>query len=98
MRHFGGNWGFPVRVRRSMLRGIGSSGLNKIQESGVRRRAELFYQHLDALQVVRRQVRGEFLAEKSEPCGGHGAASDSLYRTGSIRPVAGTDADAAPIP
>jgi Transposase IS116/IS110/IS902 family len=29
----------------------------------VRRRAELFYQHLDGLQVLRRQVRGEFLAE-----------------------------------
>jgi transposase len=37
--------------------------LNKIAEAGVRRRAELFYQHLDALQVLRRQVRGEFLAE-----------------------------------
>jgi len=29
----------------------------------VRRRAELFYQHLEGLQVLRRQVRGEFLAE-----------------------------------
>ena len=32
----------------------------KINEAGVRRRAELFYQQLDALQVLRRTVRGEF--------------------------------------
>jgi transposase len=37
--------------------------LNKIPQVGVRRRAELFYQHLDGLQVLRRKVRGEFLAE-----------------------------------
>jgi transposase len=37
--------------------------LNKIPQAGVRRRAELFYQHLDGLQVLRRTVRGEFLTE-----------------------------------
>ena len=37
--------------------------LNKIAHADVRRRAELFYQHLDGLLVLRRQVRGEFLAE-----------------------------------
>jgi transposase len=37
--------------------------LDKIAQAGVRRRAELFYQHLDGLQVLRRKVRGEFLAE-----------------------------------
>ena len=37
--------------------------LNRITQAGVRRRAELFYQHLDGLQVLRRKVRGEFLAE-----------------------------------
>jgi transposase len=37
--------------------------LNKIAHAGVRRRTELFYQHLDGLQLLRRQVRGEFLAE-----------------------------------
>jgi transposase len=37
--------------------------LNQITQAGVRRRAELFYQHLDGLQVLRRKVRGEFLAE-----------------------------------
>jgi transposase len=37
--------------------------LNKIGQAGVRRRAELFYQHLDGLQVLRCNVRREFLAE-----------------------------------
>jgi transposase len=37
--------------------------LNKITQAGVRRRAELFYAHLDGLQILRRQVRREFLAE-----------------------------------
>jgi transposase len=43
--------------------------LNKIAHVGVRRRAELFYQQLDGLQVLRRQARGEFLAESRK----HGA-------------------------
>ena len=37
--------------------------LNKISQAGVRRRAELFYQHLDGLQILRRNARREFLAE-----------------------------------
>jgi transposase len=37
--------------------------LNKIPHVGVRRRAELFYQQLDGLRVLRREVRGELLAE-----------------------------------
>lgn len=37
--------------------------LKKIPQVGVRQRAELFYQHLDGLQVLRRQVRREFLVE-----------------------------------
>jgi transposase len=37
--------------------------LHKIRQAGVRRRAELMYQHLDGLQALRRQARGEFLAE-----------------------------------
>src|SRR5579859_7155182 len=37
--------------------------LEKIQETGVRRRAELFYQQLDALRDLRHTVRGELLVE-----------------------------------
>jgi transposase len=37
--------------------------LSKIGEAGVRRRAELYYQQLDALRLVRQQARKELLAE-----------------------------------
>src|SRR5213594_996812 len=37
--------------------------LSKIPQAGVRRRAELLYQQLDGLQILRRNVRPEFLAE-----------------------------------
>ena len=37
--------------------------LSKIREAGVRRRAELFYQQLDGLQVLRQQARRDLLAE-----------------------------------
>src|ERR1700682_2960332 len=37
--------------------------LSKIPEAGVRRRAEHFYEQLDALQGLRKQVRRDLLAE-----------------------------------
>ena len=37
--------------------------LNKIGEAGVRRRAEFFYQQLDALRELRQEVRKDLLAE-----------------------------------
>ena len=37
--------------------------LSKITEAGVRRRAEHFYQQLDALQPLRKEVRRDLLAE-----------------------------------
>jgi transposase len=40
-----------------------SKWLSKIPEAGVRRRAEHFYQQLDALQPLRKEVRRDLLAE-----------------------------------
>jgi transposase len=40
--------------------------LGKITESGVRRRAEFYYQQLDAQRTVRKQVRRELLAESKK--------------------------------
>src|SRR6202051_4437584 len=40
-----------------------SEWLAKISEAGVRRRAEFYYQQLDALQALRQQVRRDLLAE-----------------------------------
>lgn len=46
-----------------------SEWLNKITEAGVRRRAELLYQQLDALQDLRQQARRDLLTESRK----HGA-------------------------
>src|SRR3984893_16113808 len=46
-----------------------SEWLNKIGEAGVRRRAEFFYQQLDALRALRQAVRRDLLAESRK----HGA-------------------------
>jgi len=43
-----------------------SSWLEKIEEPGVRRRAEFYYQPLDGLRLVRREVRGALLAESGK--------------------------------
>ena len=57
------SWGIPCGGTRVYAPRDREQWLNKIAHAGVRRRAELFYQHLDGLQVLRRQVRSEFLAE-----------------------------------
>jgi transposase len=57
------SWGIPCGGTRVYAPRDREQWLNKIGHAGVRRRAELFYQHLDGLQVLRRQVRGEFLVE-----------------------------------
>jgi len=57
------SWGIACGGTRIYHLRYREEWLNKISQAGVRRRAELFYQHLDGLQVLRRQVRREFLAE-----------------------------------
>src|SRR5260221_9066570 len=56
--------------------------LGKITEAGVRRRAELYYQQLDALRALRQQVRRELLAES-----GKHQASKLLCQIPSIGPI-----------
>ena len=55
-------WGIPCAGKQVYAPRYREQWLSKIAQAGVRR-AELFYQHLDGLQVLRRKVRGEFLAE-----------------------------------
>src|ERR1700686_1035252 len=59
-----------------------SEWLGKITEAGVRRRAEFFYQQLDALRGLRQQVRRELLAES-----GKHKASKLLCQIPSIGPI-----------
>src|SRR5229473_5300323 len=56
--------------------------LSKIPQAGVRRRAELLYQQLDGLQILRRNVRPEFLAESRKH-----KASKLLRQIPSIGPI-----------
>jgi len=69
------SWGIPCAGTRGHAPSDREHWLNKIAHAGVRRRAELFYQHLDGLQILRRQVRGEFLAESRKHKAVKGASS-----------------------
>jgi transposase len=56
-------WAIPCAGTQVYAPHYRSEWLAKIHEAGVRRRAELYYQQLDALRLVRQQVRKELLAE-----------------------------------
>ena len=57
------SWGIACAGTKVYAPRYREQWLDKIAQAGVRRRAELFYQYLDGLQVLRRKVRGELLAE-----------------------------------
>jgi transposase len=57
------SWAIPCAGTQVYAPRYRSEWLSKITEPGVRRRAELYYQQLDALRVVRQQARKELLAE-----------------------------------
>jgi transposase len=57
------SWGIPCAGKQVYAEGYRGEWLGKIQEAGVRRRAELYYQQFDALRTLRQQVRRELLAE-----------------------------------
>src|SRR6202140_3189849 len=56
-------WGIPCGGTQVYAPRYREEWLNKLPQSGVRRRAELLYQQLDGLQALRRNLRPEFLAE-----------------------------------
>ena len=56
-------WGIPCAGTQVYAPRHRSEWLGKITEAGVRRRAELYYQQLDALQALRQQVRRDLLTE-----------------------------------
>jgi hypothetical protein len=56
----------PDALRRSAGVIFSSAARRKINEPGVRRRAEFYYQQLDALRVLRQQVRRDLLAESKK--------------------------------
>ena len=56
-------WAIPCAGQRVYAPRYRSEWLAKISEAGVRRRAEIYYQQLDALRSLREQSRRELLAE-----------------------------------
>src|SRR5258707_15621305 len=57
------SWAIPCAGTQVYAPHYRSEWLAKIREAGVRRRAELYYQQLDALRLVRQQTRKKLLAE-----------------------------------
>ncbi|HWO28484.1 MAG TPA: transposase [Candidatus Acidoferrum sp.] len=57
------SWGISCRGKQVYAERYRAEWLGKIQEAGVRRRAEFYYQRFDALRSLRHEVRRELLAE-----------------------------------
>jgi len=60
------SWGIPCAGKQVYASRHRAEWLVKITEPGVRRRAEFYYQQLDALRALRQQVRRELLAESGK--------------------------------
>jgi transposase len=60
------SWAIPCSGKQVYSSRYRAEWLGKINEPGVRRRAELYYQQLDALRTLRQQVRRDLLAESKK--------------------------------
>ena len=76
------SWGIPCAGKQVYAPRHREQWLGKITETGVRRRAQFYYQQLDALRALRQQVRRELLAES-----GKHKASQLLCQIPSIGPI-----------
>ncbi len=76
------SWAIPCAGKQVYAPRYRSEWLGKITEAGVRRRAEFYYQQLDALRSLRLQVRRELLAESAKH-----KASKLLCQIPSIGPI-----------
>jgi len=75
-------WAIPCTGQPVYAPRYRSEWLGKITETGVRRRAELYDQQLDALQALRQEVRGDLLAESRKH-----SAMNLLRQIPSIGPI-----------
>src|ERR1017187_8902317 len=60
------SWAIPCTGKQVYAPRHRAEWIEKIGEPGVRRRAEFYYQQLDALRTVRQEVRRELLAESKK--------------------------------
>jgi transposase len=63
------SWGVPCTGKQVYAARYRAEWLAKINETGVRRRAEFYYQQFDSLRELRQEVRREFLAEAQRHTG-----------------------------
>src|ERR1700751_1526078 len=78
------SWAIPCTGKQVYARCHRVEWLGKIGELGVRRRAEFYYQQLDALHVLRQEVRRDLLAESKKH-----QAWKQLCQIPSIGPIRG---------
>jgi transposase len=76
------SWAIPCAGKQVYAPRYRTQWLGKITEAGVRRRAEIYYQQLDALRSLRQQVRRELLEESKKH-----QASKLLCQIPSIGPI-----------
>jgi transposase len=76
------SWAIPCSGRQVYAPRHRSVWLGKIGEAGVRRRAEFYYQQLDALRLLRREVRRDLLTESAQH-----KATKRLRQIPSIGPI-----------
>jgi transposase len=76
------SWGIPCSGQQVYAPRHRAEWLQKIGEAGVRRRAEFFYQQLDALRGLRQAVRRDLLAESRKQ-----SATKILCQIPSIGPI-----------
>src|ERR1039457_413139 len=76
------SWAIPYAGQRVYAPRYRSEWLAKISEAGVHRRAQIYYQQLDALRSLREQVRRDLLAE-----GRKHSAMNLLRQIPSIGPI-----------
>jgi len=78
------SWAIPCSGQQVYAPRYRSEWLGKISEAGVRRRAELYYQQFDALDILRQQVRRDLLVESRKH-----QAINLLRQIPSIGPIRG---------
>jgi transposase len=76
------SWAIPCAGQKVYAPRYRNEWLAKIAEAGVRRRAEFYYQQLDALQTLRQQVRRDLLGESRKH-----SAMNLLRQIPSIGPI-----------
>ena len=76
------SWAIPCAGERVYSPRHRQKWLDQISEPGVRRRAEFYYQQLDALRALHRQVRHDFLLESQKH-----PATELLRQIPSIGPI-----------